>query len=76
MAGSYSHCTEDDGSFKGEGFTDMIENLGDAYEACEMMHWMINYLAEDKEQIADAAEEYYRYLRIKDSRSMQHNIKG
>jgi hypothetical protein len=41
MAGSYNHCTTDDGSFT----FDLIDNLGDAHEACEEMHAMIRYLA-------------------------------
>lgn len=41
MAGSYSHCTNDDGSFR----ANLIENLGDAGEALEEMHFMIRYLA-------------------------------
>ena len=34
MAGSYGQCCNDDGSFR----FDLIENLGDAHEACEDMH--------------------------------------
>ena len=60
MAGSYKHCTNEDGSFRSEDFTDLIENLGDAYEACEEMHWMINYLAGgDKTKIEEALEAFY-----------------
>ena len=33
MAGSYKHCVADDGSF----WFDLIENMGDAHEACEDM---------------------------------------
>ena len=70
MAGSYNHCCKDDGTFIGydedddDAFTDMIENLGDAYEACEEMHWMINYLAGgEKEKIKQASEAFYAYAR-------------
>ena len=42
MAGSYRHCLGDDGSF---GF-DLIENLGDAHEACEEMFLMIFFLSQ------------------------------
>ncbi len=45
MAGSYDMVTKDNGMFNDENFTELIENLGDAHEACEMMHWMIDYLA-------------------------------
>jgi len=64
MAGSYRHCTNDDGSFRSEDFSDLIENLGDAYEACEMMHWMIGYLAGgDKQKIEDAEHAFYTRTR-------------
>jgi hypothetical protein len=59
MAGSYRHCCNEDGSF---GF-DLIENLGDAHEACDMMFWMINYLAKDHEKIKEAEEAYYEDFR-------------
>lgn len=42
MAGSYRHVTDADGSFRG---IDLIDNLGDAYEALEEMHAMIGWLA-------------------------------
>lgn len=35
MAGSYNHVTTDDGRLRTETFADLIENLGDAYEAVE-----------------------------------------
>jgi len=72
MAGSYRHCCTEDGSFNEEDFTNMIENLGDAHEACEMMHYMINYLAEkvskfgylsSMNHIEEAEEAYHRQLR-------------
>ena len=42
MAGSYLHVTDTDWSFRG---IDLIDNLGDAYEALQEMHAMIGYLA-------------------------------
>ena len=61
MAGSYNHCTSEDGGFIGEEFTSMIENLGDAYEACEEMHYMIRYLADgDPVKIIQAKEAFYK----------------
>jgi hypothetical protein len=64
VAGSYHHCTKDDGSWIGEDFPNMVENLGDAWEACEMMHWMIGYLASgDHSRIAAAAAAYYEARR-------------
>ena len=41
MAGSYRHITKGDGSFYG---VELIDNLGDAYEALEECYEMIQYL--------------------------------
>ena len=41
MAGSYRHCLKRDGTF----CFNLIENMGDAHEACEDMFFMINFLA-------------------------------
>lgn len=66
MAGSYRHCEGDDGSFR----FDMIENMGDAYEACEMLYFMVKWLAafcpddcpaEQRIIMAEAA--YYQHSR-------------
>lgn len=46
MAGSYRHCRNNDGSFR----FDLIENMGDAHEACEMMYFMVNDLAKQLDQ--------------------------
>lgn len=60
MAGSYGHLRAGDGSFQ----FDLIENLGDAHEACEMTFWMIGFLANgDAARIAEAEEAYYRHCR-------------
>lgn len=46
MAGSYRHIVTDTGNLiSTEAFPNMIENLGDAYEAIEEMYGMIWYLA-------------------------------
>ena len=46
MAGSYKHCVAEDGQlYRNEDFVEMIENLGDAYEAVEEMYGMIWLLA-------------------------------
>ncbi len=72
MAGSYGHVTKDDGTFICEDFCNMIENLGDAHEACEMMHFMINYLANElnrrgprfkSEYLEEAEKAYYEFSR-------------
>lgn len=60
MAGSYNHCTTDKGEWIGEDFVHLIENLGDAYEACHMMWHMIQHLSEgDPGTIKQAEELYY-----------------
>lgn len=71
MAGSYSHCVEDDGSLiKPEDFPNMIENLGDAYEAIEEMYWMIHYLAAgDSARIWEANKAFYAGKRLPPQRS-------
>lgn len=60
MAGSYQHCIDDNGKFREDDFTDMIENLGDAYEACEEMVFMINFLAEGDRKRIQVAEVAFR----------------
>ncbi len=76
MAGSYRHVTKDDGTFDSEDFTNMIENLGDAHEACEMMHFMIQYLATEASKggfavsstyIEEAEKAYYEFARRTDT---------
>lgn len=52
MAGSYRHCVSDDGEFRG---TELIDNLGDAYEALEEMYDMIQQLSGgDRQKIFEA----------------------
>ena len=52
MAGSYKHIINRDGEFTG---TELIDNLGDAYEALEECYDMIQYLSDgDRTQIHDA----------------------
>lgn len=43
MAGSYRHITNTDGTFRG---VELLGNMGDAHEALEECHAMIQYLAE------------------------------
>lgn len=57
MAGSYSHIVDKDNKFKG---VELIENLGDAYEALEECWHIIDILSgSDKDKINEA---YYEYL--------------
>lgn len=60
MAGSYNHVTDENGQLRGESFTDMIENLGDAYEAIEEMYGMIWFLAGTDERAASRVEQARR----------------
>lgn len=60
MAGSYEHCRARGGKFQ----FDLIENMGDAHEACEMMFEMISILADgDRKKIKAAEATYYRRVR-------------
>lgn len=64
MAGSYAHATTDSGALRDpESFADTIENLGDAYEACEEMYGMTWYLASaysDASAAVELARQNYR----------------
>ncbi len=62
MAGSWQHCTnKKDGSFE----FDSIENLRDAYEACEEMHFMIRFLSKhDKEKIKEANDAFWKHYKL------------
>lgn len=42
MAGSYKHCVDEQGRFTG---VNLLDDLGDAYEALEEMYGMIWWLA-------------------------------
>jgi len=70
MAGSYSHLEKDNGTFT----FDNIENLGDAYEACEMCFWMIHYLTTSKNEIKEAEDAYYEYQRRKNEEGIQDTL--
>lgn len=59
MAGSYMHCRGPLGKFR----FDLIDNLGDAYEACKEMFEMIEILTGgDKNLIADAINGYLKRI--------------
>ena len=61
MAGSYGHLRDDDsGYFR----FDLIENLRDAYEACEECFFIIERLSGgDQAKIMQAIEEFYQAAR-------------
>lgn len=57
MAGSYNHLLNDDGTFR----FDMIENMGDAHEACQQCFAIIQHLAGgSEEKIQGALDSYYK----------------
>lgn len=72
MAGSWQHMTTKSGKLRNnETFCDMIENLGDAYEAAEECYGMIQYLAQiysmdipggpwSPEELIKLAQEHYK----------------
>lgn len=70
MAGSYEHCENDDGTYRGP---ELCENLGDCYEAIEQMFFMTNWLAREngfgwdkvkrEEKIRIASDAYFRCAR-------------
>lgn len=62
MAGSYRHCCNDDGSFT----FDLIENMGDAREACEDMHGIIGKALESLELARYTIESIVRAHRNED----------
>lgn len=66
MAGSWGHIINGDGGFiAADEFPDMIENLGDAYEACEQCYGMVMFLANgDPAKIEEARERYLEGLAL------------
>ena len=54
MAGSFDHCDE-----SGEFRFNLIENMGDAWEACEEMHWLIWHLAQGDRWLIEHALKIY-----------------
>lgn len=60
MAGSFDHVNGPRRKFRME----LIENMGDAHEALQQMHWLIWKLADgDHKKIKAAVAEYYRFRR-------------
>lgn len=56
MAGSYRHITDENNKFKG---IELINDLGDAYEALEECWHIIDILSKsDKQKISDAHLQY------------------
>jgi hypothetical protein len=61
MAGSYAHVVDKRGRLlNNRNLVQMIENLGDAYEAIEEMYGMIWYLAGGDEVKVEQARVHYR----------------
>ena len=66
MAGSLHHCYDYDRRYSEEPEFrfDLIENMGDAHEACEEMVWMILWLTNcDADKIKEAEDAYHRNAR-------------
>ena len=60
MAGSLNHMITPNGEFSFE----LIENMGDAYEACHEMFGLVRHLTgNDQERIDAALDEYYQRCR-------------
>lgn len=61
MAGSYKHVVTKTGKLRSnESLIQMIENLGDAYEAIEEMYGMIWYLADGDAEAVERARLGYK----------------
>lgn len=60
MAGSYGHCEADNGSFR----FDLIENMGDAHEACFAMYHIIRIITKgDRAAVKAAEDKFYAWMR-------------
>ena len=57
MAGSWKHLLRNDGTFRG---IELLDNLGDAYEALEECYGMILWLAGGDWSVIADAEQHYR----------------
>ncbi len=72
MAGSYRHLIHDDGTFAG---VELLDHLGDAYEALEECYLMIQQLSGgDPERIARAWMEGYLAPRRTDLDAVQREL--
>lgn len=60
MAGSYKHCTNDQGTYYGLG---LLENMRDMADTVEMLYFMVRLLATEQDNIQVAEEEFYRCVR-------------
>jgi hypothetical protein len=63
MAGSFNHCLNDDGTYRG---TDLLENMRDMAEAVEEMAFMLLHIRDRDVSgglIKMAEREYYECLR-------------
>lgn len=72
MAGSYRHITTKSGKFRG---TELLDNMGDAYEALEECFGMIQLLADfDQGRIQAAANHYEAGLVGRISKRADRNL--
>lgn len=70
MAGSYKHVVNDDGTFRG---VDLLDHMGDAYEAVEEMYGMIWFLADGDDARVETARQNWQ---IGFDRSPGRNVRG
>lgn len=71
MAGSYKHIVDENNQFIG---IDLIDNLGDAYEALEECYEYIQILTGgDKELIELVHAEYLRRQKIKNTSNLKES---
>lgn len=59
MAGSYDHCVD---KKTGHFCFDLIENMGDAHEACHEMAWIIRQSLSER-KLKKALKRYHRRCR-------------
>lgn len=59
MAGSFKHCLTEEGTYRGVG---LLDHMGDAEEAIEMMVFMLKHLETDA-RLKEAQEYYYQCAR-------------
>lgn len=82
MAGSYNHVTTRTGNLRdNDSFVQMIENLGDAYEAVEEMYGMIWHLAHNEDAwlnpagaVEEARQNYKKGLKL--AKNTPHKRRG
>lgn len=60
MAGSFEHCINENGCYRG---TDLLENMGDMKEAVEQMVFMLLFIQSCHIDINRVSDGYFKCLR-------------